>query len=100
MGMNGGVHDALNLTSRLGPVIKGDADSDSLDAYDRQRRAITLEAIQNATIRNKRNLEAKTPEDQESYRQQIREALSDEDKKRTFLCRIAMIESLKRAATL
>jgi 3-(3-hydroxy-phenyl)propionate hydroxylase len=100
MGMNGGVHDALNLTSRLGPVIKGDAHPDSLDAYDRQRRAITLEAIQNATIRNKRNLEAKTPEDQESYRKQIREALSNEDKKRAFLSRIAMIESLKRAATL
>jgi 3-(3-hydroxy-phenyl)propionate hydroxylase len=100
MGMNGGVHDALNLTSRLGPVIKGDAHPDSLDAYHRQRRAITLEAIQNATIRNKRNLEAKTPEDQESYREQIREALSNEDKKRAFLSRIAMIESLKRAATL
>jgi 3-(3-hydroxy-phenyl)propionate hydroxylase len=100
MGMNGGVHDALNLTSRLGPVIKGDAHPDSLDAYDRQRRAITLEAIQNATIRNKRNLEAKTPEDQESYRKQIREALSNEDNKRAFLSRIAMIESLNRAATL
>ena len=100
MGMNGGVHDALNLTARLGPVIKGAAGPDGLDAYDRQRRAVTLEAIQIATIQNKRNLEAKTPEDQEAFRKQIREAVADKEKTRAFLRRIAMIDSLERAAAL
>jgi 3-(3-hydroxy-phenyl)propionate hydroxylase len=100
MGMNGGVHDALNLAARLGAVIKGDASPDTLDGYERQRRAITLEAIQIATIQNKRHLEARTPEDQDAYRKQIREAVGDRDKTRAFLRRISMIESLERAATL
>jgi 3-(3-hydroxy-phenyl)propionate hydroxylase len=100
MGMNGGVHDALNLTFRLGPAIRGEARADSLDGYERQRRAITLEAIQIATIQNKRNLEAKTADDQEAYRNQIRGAAADKDRTRAFLRRISMIESLERAATL
>jgi 3-(3-hydroxy-phenyl)propionate hydroxylase len=100
MGMNGGVHDALNLTAALGRVIGGRADPDSLDSYDRQRRAITMDAIQISTIQNKRNLEAKTPEDQEAYRRQIQEAAANPEKTRHLLRRISMIDSLERAAKL
>lgn len=100
MGMNGGVHDALNLTALLGPVIQGKADATTLDAYDRQRRTVTTEAIQNGTIRNKRNLEAKTPEDRQAFRDEIKTALSTRDNTRAFLRRIAMFDSLERAAKL
>lgn len=100
MGMNGGVHDALNLTHLLGPVIKGEADASTLDAYERQRRAVTMDAIQNGTIRNKRNLEAKTPEDRQAFRDEIKTALSSRDSTRAFLRRIAMFDSLERAAKL
>lgn len=100
MGMNGGLHDALNLTARLGPVIQGKAGADSLDGYERQRRAVTMDAIQTGTIRNKKNLEARTPEDREAFRTEIRKAMSDREKTREFLRRISMIDSLKRAATL
>src|SRR5690606_22803002 len=77
MGMNGGIHDALNLTEKLAAVILGAASASTLDAYDAQRRGITLEAIQQDTIRNKRNLEAKTPEDRERFRNEIRAAAAD-----------------------
>lgn len=100
MGMNGGLHDALNLTGRLGPVIHGRAGEDTLDGYDRQRRAVTMEAIQTGTIRNKKNLEARTPEDREAFRAEIRKAASDREKTREFLRRISMIDSLQRAAAL
>ncbi|MDT2020658.1 FAD-dependent monooxygenase [Methylocella sp. CPCC 101449] len=100
MGMNGGVHDALNLTHLLGPVIKGEADASTLEAYERQRRAVTMDAIQNGTIRNKRNLEAKTPEDRQAFRDEIKTALSSLDNTRAFLRRIAMFDSLERAAKL
>ncbi len=99
MGMNGGIHDALNLTSKLGPVVLGAASASTLDAYDAQRRGITLEAIQQDTIRNKRNLEAKTPEDRERFRNEIRAAAADPAKGRELLRRIAMINSLERAAS-
>src|ERR1700712_419781 len=38
MGMNGGIHDALNLTAKLGPVVNGTANEHSLADYDLQRR--------------------------------------------------------------
>ena len=100
MGMNGGLHDALNLTGRLGAVIHGKSAEDTLDGYDRQRRAVTLEAIQTGTIRNKKNLEARTPEDREAFRTEIQKAIADRDKTREFLRRISMIDSLQRAASL
>lgn len=100
MGMNGGLHDALNLTSRLGAVIQGKAAEDTLDGYDRQRRAVTMDAIQSGTIRNKRNLEARTPEDREAFRNEIRKAISGRETTREFLRRISMIDSLQRAAAL
>ena len=100
MGMNGGLHDALNLTTRLAKVIKGEAPQSELDGYERQRRAVTLEAIQVGTIRNKRNLEARTEEDRVAFREEIRHALADRERTRDFLCRISMIESLRRAASL
>jgi 3-(3-hydroxy-phenyl)propionate hydroxylase len=100
MGMNGGLHDALNLTARLGAVFRGERGEETLDGYDRQRRAVTMEAIQTGTIRNKKNLEARTPEDREAFSAEIRKAISDREKTREFLRRISMIDSLQRAATL
>lgn len=100
MGMNGGIHDALNLSARLAQAIQGTADETVLDAYDLQRRTVTLEAIQGDTIRNKRNLEARDDKDRERFRNEIREAAADPEKGRKLLRRIAMFDSLDRAASL
>jgi 3-(3-hydroxy-phenyl)propionate hydroxylase len=100
MGMNGGLHDALNLTALLGRVVQGGAVPESLDTYERQRRAVTMEAIQSGTIRNKRDLEAKSEEDREAFRTRIRDAAADPQKTRDLLRRISMIDSLERAASL
>mgnify|MGYP001061477162 FL=1 len=100
MGMNGGIHDALNLSNRLGRVILGEAGEAALDSYDLQRRTVTMEAIQGDTIRNKRNLEARDENDRKQFRDQIREAAADPEKGRKLLRRIAMFDSLERAASL
>ncbi|MFZ0610551.1 MAG: FAD-dependent monooxygenase, partial [Xanthobacteraceae bacterium] len=62
MGMNGGIHDAMNLTTRLAEVFAGAAPAAELERYERQRRAITLEYIEKQTIDNKRNLECANPD--------------------------------------
>jgi 3-(3-hydroxy-phenyl)propionate hydroxylase len=100
MGMNGGIHDALNLTSKLGAVINGDSDERMLADYDVQRRAVTMQAIQGDTIRNKKNLEAKDEADRARFRDDIRAAAADPEKGRALLRRIAMLDSLERARTL
>jgi 3-(3-hydroxy-phenyl)propionate hydroxylase len=100
MGMNGGIHDALNLTSKLGPVINGETDEGILADYDLQRRTVTMQAIQGDTIRNKKNLEAKDEADRARFREDIRAAATDLEKGRQLLRRIAMLDSLERASSL
>ena len=100
MGMNGGIHDAVNLTERLGRVWRGEAPETELDRYDAQRRLVTLEYVQKHTIQNKRNLEASDPAEQARFRDDMRAFAADPAKTRDFLQRISMIASLKRAADL
>jgi 3-(3-hydroxy-phenyl)propionate hydroxylase len=100
MGMNGGIHDAVNLTDRLARVWRGECADGELDRYDLQRRGITLEYVQKHTIQNKRNLEARDPNDRERFRREMRSILSDAQKTHDYLERVSMIASLKRAAEL
>ena len=72
MGMNGGIHDAVNLGERLADVWHGRTDAATLDEYDRQRRGITLETVQTQTIQNKRDLEAADPDAQDEFRDRLR----------------------------
>jgi 2-polyprenyl-6-methoxyphenol hydroxylase-like FAD-dependent oxidoreductase len=96
MGMNGGIHDAINLTERLAALWHGRADDAELDRYDRQRRLVTLEAIQAQTIANKQNLESPAP----AFRESLRVIQSDPRRSYDYLLRVSMIASLRRAAEL
>ncbi|HEX3936353.1 MAG TPA: FAD-dependent monooxygenase [Xanthobacteraceae bacterium] len=96
MGMNGGIHDAVNLTGRLAAVFAGAAAADELDRYERQRRAITLEHIEKQSIENKRNLECANPD----FAATLRRTAEDPQRTRDYLLRVAMIASLRRAAEL
>lgn len=98
MGLNGGVHDAVNLAEKLGRVmLHGEADA-LLDRYDRQRRGVTVEHVQAQTIANKQNLEAKDPADQAAFRARMAKAAADPALAHAFLVRTSMIGSLRRAA--
>ena len=100
MGMNGGIHDAVNLAGRLARVWRGETPDAELDRYDRQRRLVTLEYVQKHTIQNKRNLETSDPAEQARFRAEMREIAADPARTREYLLRISMIASLKRAAEL
>jgi 3-(3-hydroxy-phenyl)propionate hydroxylase len=96
MGMNGGIHDAINLTERLAALWHGKADDAELDRYDRQRRLVTLEAIQTQSIANKQNLESPAL----AFRESLRTIQSDARRTYDYLLRVSMIASLRRAAEL
>jgi len=100
MGMNGGIHDAVNLTGRLTRAIAGHAADDELDRYDRQRRLVTLEYVQTQSIRNKQNLEAREEKERDRFRDELRRIAADPALTRDYLLRVSMIASLKRAAEL
>ena len=100
MGMNGGIHDAINLTSRLVEAWQGTVDAAKADAelerYDLQRRLVTLEYIQTQTIQNKRNLES----DGTEFRRNLVEIAADKRRTYEYLLRVSMIASLRRAQEL
>jgi 3-(3-hydroxy-phenyl)propionate hydroxylase len=96
MGMNGGIHDAVNLAARLAAVWKGEAPEAELDRFDQQRRLVTLEYIQKYTIQNKKNLESSGDEFGES----LRAIAADPARTREYLMRVSMIASLHRAEEL
>ncbi len=96
MGMNGGIHDAMNLTTLLADVFAGTAPAADLERYERQRRAITLEYIEKQTIENKRNLECANPD----FAAMLRRTAADPQRTRDYLLRLAMFASLRRAAEL
>ncbi len=96
MGMNGGIHDAINLTSRLVEVWRGREDDSDLERYDRQRRAVTLEYIEQQSIQNKRNLES----DGTEFGRNLAQIAADKRRTYDFLLRVSMIASLRRAQEL
>jgi 3-(3-hydroxy-phenyl)propionate hydroxylase len=96
MGMNGGIHDAVNLTSRLIEVWSGTKGESELERYDRQRRQVTLEYIEKQSIQNKRNLES----DGTEFGRSLAEIASDKARAREYLLRVSMIASLRRAQEL
>jgi 3-(3-hydroxy-phenyl)propionate hydroxylase len=96
MGMNGGIHDAINLTSRLIEVWHGSKADAELEGYDRQRRLVTLEYIEKQSIQNKRNLES----DGTEFGLSLRRIAADKGDAYAYLLRISMIASLRRAQEL
>ena len=61
-GLNGGIHDAINLAEKLGAVCRGEAGDDLLDRYVRQRRTVNVEYVQEGSIRNLRLLTERDPQ--------------------------------------
>src|SRR5262249_17447638 len=96
MGMNGGIHDAINLTSRLIEVWHGTKAHAELEPYDRQRRLVTLEYIEKQSIQNKRNLES----DGTDFGRSLAEIAADKSRTYEYLLRVSMIASLRRAQAL
>jgi 2-polyprenyl-6-methoxyphenol hydroxylase-like FAD-dependent oxidoreductase len=96
MGMNGGIHDAINLTGRLIEVWRGTKPEAELDRFDLQRRLVTQEHVQRQSIQNKKNLEAADNE----FREWLLRTAADPALVRDYLLGVSMIGSLRRAEQL
>jgi 3-(3-hydroxy-phenyl)propionate hydroxylase len=96
MGMNGGIHDAMNLTARLVEVWRGTKPEAELDRYDLQRRLVTKEHVEKQSIQNKKNLESQGPE----FRNKLLEIAADRERTYQYLLSVSMIGSLRRAEEL
>ena len=97
MGMNSGIHDAINLADKLIAIARKEADDGVLDRYERQRRHVAVAHTQAETIRNKRLLAERDPAVRARNHDELRRNAEDPLLARKFLLRTALFESLKEA---
>jgi 3-(3-hydroxy-phenyl)propionate hydroxylase len=100
MGLNGGIQDAANLSDKLTQVLLAGASGRLLDLYDRQRRAVAVEFVQEQSIANKKRLEAREPDARKRNLDELRAIAADPERARQFLLRTSMIASQRRAAAM
>ncbi|HEY7972277.1 MAG TPA: FAD-dependent monooxygenase [Xanthobacteraceae bacterium] len=97
MGMNGGIHDAINLAEKLSQVWRG-ADAAVLGRYERQRRKVAIEAVQAQALRNRQILNERDPAKRRAYYDDLRATADDSVRHKQYLMRSSMIQSLRDAA--
>ena len=95
-GMNGGVHDAFNLTDKLTRVWHGEDDS-LLDLYSRQRRFAAHADIQTTSDANYRRHREADPEQRKVVLKEMQEIANDEKKLYDFVRATSLMDSLERA---
>lgn len=100
MGMNSGVHDAMNLAEKLGQLWRGETGEEILDRYTRQRRYVALEDVREQTTRNTKLLNEKDPDIRRRSLDEMRSIADDPARKRAFLMGSSMIAGLRKANAL
>ncbi len=98
LGLNGGIHDIMDLADTLWQVATGAADASLLDRYERRRRPLQIEFVQQQTIVNKKRLEERDPAQRKANFDELRRIADDPVRHKQFLMRTSLIESVRKAA--
>jgi 3-(3-hydroxy-phenyl)propionate hydroxylase len=98
LGLNFGIHDAMELSALLGRVLRGEAPAHILDQYDRFRRPLNIEYVQQQTIANKKRLEEKDLAIRAQNNEALRRTAADPVAHRAYLLRASLIESVRKRA--
>jgi len=98
MGLNGGIHDAVNLADKLIKVWKGEAGIELFNLYTRQRHKASTEFTQAQTIANKKQLEERNPVMRQKRLDEMRATSEDPSKAKAYMRRAQLIDSVKAAA--
>ena len=94
MGMNGGIHDAMNLVEKLKKVWHGGS-LETMGRYERQRRKVAIETVQAQALRNRAILNTSDPEQRLAYYTELQKTVNDPIKHKAYVMRSSMITSLR-----
>ncbi len=97
MGMNGGIHDAVNLAEKLDDIRAGRVGPEALDRYSRQRRKAQIDFVQAQSIQNKKSLSEKDPTTRRKNLDELHRTSEDPALHKKFLYRSSLIDSLRAA---
>jgi len=97
VGLNSGIHDALDLTRRLARVRHDGADADrELDEFARIRRQVAVEYVQADTQRNTERLMERDPARRAENYAELRATAADPARARAWCRRASLLESVHR----
>lgn len=96
MGMNGGIHDAMNLSNKLLKVLGG-ANEQLLDRYDRQRRTLACRHVIPQASANRARMATIDSTAQLGRLESLRDTAGDPQERREFLLQSSMIAGLRVA---
>ena len=96
IGMNGGLHDAINLAAKLIAVHCGEAQEEILARYEGERRPIAIEYINANTARNKKLLEERDPQARRRAQDEMCRMAEDPVAAKAFLMKGSMIDAVRR----
>jgi len=99
LGLNFGIHDAAELADLLGRVTRREAPDESLDDYDRRRRPLNIEYVQQQTIANKKRLEERDPQMRERNNAALRAIAANPAAHRAYLLRASLLDSVRKAGS-
>ena len=100
MGMNGGLHDAHNLTEKLNTIWNGGGDLSLLSLYSRQRKPIAEREIIQQADRNRRRMTEKDPDKRRAHLEELQATVNDPEKLRAYLMKSSMYDGLAAAAAI
>jgi 3-(3-hydroxy-phenyl)propionate hydroxylase len=93
LGLNSGIHEAWDLAQLL-------TEEKDLDRYERIRRPLNIEYVQEQTVANKKRLEEREPARREARFDELRRMADDPAQHKAFLMRASLIDSARRAEAL
>ena len=89
LGLNSGIHEAWHLANLLS------REGADLDDYERVRRPLNIEYVQQQTIANKRRLEERDPAKRAERFAELRAMADDAKRHEAFLMRASLLETWK-----
>lgn len=97
MGMNGGVHDAFNLTATIREMFETGAGLDLLDRYTRQRRPIVAADILGQANRNRARMQERDLDRRRAMFAELQDLAADSGRMYQRLLESSMIAGLRRS---
>lgn len=97
MGMNGGIHDAYNLSEKLAKVWRREASDDLLDQYTRQRQPIAKDQILRQAHVNRTRMQQRDPVWRREELTRLQNIASDPQMCHAHLLKSSMIAGLRES---
>src|SRR5262245_11347024 len=98
LGLNCGIHDAIELAETLHLVASGQADEGLLDRYERRRRPLNIEYVQQQTVANKKRLEERDSRVRQANFDELKRIAADPLLHKRVLMRTSFLESVRKSA--